>query len=446
MHGLLVLNLFIHYLFPMYKAIPIAPYLSLAGSRCEESPLRSLQPFLTQPGMISLGAGLPNPTLFPFKSISMQFNDDVSVALSSDELYSSMQYSQTGGMPKLTKTIIDLQKRTHKPQMPDDAWTVCITVGSQDGLSKVIQTLYGPDDTLLMENPTYSGTISICKPIGGKMLGLETDKFGLVPEALENTLKTWDGNNGKRPRLLYIVPTGQNPAGTSIPLERKKRIYEIACEYELIILEDDPYYFLDYGIDPVPTSDEDTSNWSRPAVPTFWSLDTVGRVIRFDSMSKILSSGIRIGFVTGPTAFVNHVNLLTSCSNLHTSGVSQMLAFKFLEHIGEEGWLKHVDKVSLFYGRRRDIFIGLCEKYLTGLCTWNAPTAGMFLWIKVNNVDDTKHLIENKARAHNVLLVPGRIFDPENKPSPFVRASFSLASHQDMETAIGRFATVLKEL
>jgi kynurenine/2-aminoadipate aminotransferase len=288
-----------------------------------------------------------------------------------------------------------------------------------------------------------------------------------------------------KPRVLYVIPTGQNPAGCTINLQRKKEIYALACKHNLIILEDDPYYFLvsrpfcslfsrspanygcvfrlpelmhvmcwlfcvfpfvlqSYGRAAAPAVGSD-GNWQRPSVPSFFSLDVEGRVLRFDSFSKILSSGLRLGMVSGPTGFVQRIDLVSQATALHTSGVSQALVSKLLKHWGENGWNEHIRQVCLFYARRRDAFIARIEKHLKGLVSYTVPEAGMFVYFKCHGIANTKPMVEVRGKEAKVLLVPGQAFSPNDVPSDCVRASFSTASDEEMDQALERFARMLRE-
>ena len=324
---------------------------------------------------------------------------------------------------------------------------MAVTNGSQDGLCKMCEALVGPLDCVLTERPTYSGALSILRPLGCRILGLECDAEGIIPDSLAAVLGSWDeATQGRRPRFLYCIPTGQNPAGSTMSEGRKQAVYALCCRHDLIVLEDDPYFFLTYGTAKAPPAgSEEERSWTRPVVRSLWSMDTEGRVIRFDSLSKVLSSGLRLGFVTGPPAFVSAMLLSVQCGCLHSSGIAQVMAAKYLRHLGAEGWRRHVNAVSLFYLRRRDLLCSLAEQHLQGLAEFSLPTAGMFVWFRLLQVTDSKRLIEESARKALVLLVPGQVFMPDDSVSAFVRASFSLASEPDMELAVQRLAKVLRD-
>lgn len=416
----------------------ISKYLSNNSKRRQPSPIRKLQPLIAVPGMISLGGGLPNPQLFPFAGFSFKLGSGENIELSQKELDEALQYSPTPGLPVLVSELQKLQRREHQADaLPE--WQLSVTTGSQDALNKAFEMLIQEGDTVLVENPTYSGALACLRPLGCQLEGVDTDHHGLLPNSLEKALRR---TYNKQPRVLYTIVTGQNPSGATLSLERKRQIYQLACDHDLIILEDDPYRYLEYGPDPAP---EDDTKFTRPINKSFFSMDTQGRVIRFDSLSKVLSSGLRLGFVTGPSAFIRQIDLASQASPLHTSGISQMLAAKLLEKWGSEGWTRHCDAVALFYARRRDRFISLCDKYLRGKATWGVPSAGMFVWLHLEGVKDSQRLIEERALSAKVLLLHGSAFLPQGGVSPFVRASFSTANDEEMELGVQRLSALLDE-
>ncbi len=212
-------------------------------------------------------------------------------------------------------------------------------------------------------------------------------------------------------------------------MERRRQVYAIAREANVLIVEDDPYYFLQYG--------SSSSSSSSSYTPSFLSIDVDGRVIRTDSFSKVLSAGLRVGLLTGPAPIISRVTLMQQASALHTSGISQALLVSVLDSWGRKGWEQHVANVQGVYARRRDWMLGFCERHLQGKATWTAPSAGMFLWLHLTHVRDSRALIQEKARERKVLLVPGADFSSEQGAvSQCVRASFSTASAADMEEAV----------
>jgi len=415
-------------------------YLSARSAAREPSAIRALQPLLSIPGMISLGGGMPNFDTFPFKRFTTELKDGTILELSGEaQLNECLQYSVTGGLPRLVKHLEQLQLKEHSP--PLGKARLCVTTGSADALGKAFDMLLEPGDNLLVESATFSGSLAYLKPMGANLVPVAMDGGRMQAESLRNILANWSTTKGARPKVLYTIPTGSNPTGGSLSEEEKKEIYAIAQEYDLIIMEDDAYHFMQF-LDP-----------GEKRTRTFFSMDTDGRVLRFDSFSKLLSSGMRLGFATGPAPLIERIELHSQASNLHTAGLPQAFAASLFDHWASknngssyEEFVKHIDDISGFYRKRRDHFLECASRHLTGLATWTHPRAGMFVWFKLLGVTDSWPLIKEKAVDKKVLFVPGQSFSvPDTEPSQYVRAAYSTASFEDMDEALRRFAELLRE-
>lgn len=411
-------------------------FLSIRSARRKPSPIRELQPLVSLPGMISLGGGMPNTSLFPFQKIGLTTKDGKFMELFGESLDKALQYSPSYGLPELVSWIKQLQKEEHKMEVDYD-WDVCVTTGSQDAMSKAFDMLCNDGDYIITENPTYSGAIAAMNPIGLKLIGVDCDQNGMDVDQLETILAQWQFK--VRPlRVIYTIPTGQNPSGATLSLERRKKLYALACKYNLIIIEDDPYYFLQ-----LPQYNSQSSEVEP--IQSLLSMDVEGRVLRFDSFSKIMSSGMRMGFVTGPKFFVERIQLDQQASALHASGISQIMLYSVLKDWGRDGFVKHVKNVQKFYTERRDCIVSSVEKHLKGLVEYYPPSAGMFLWMKLKGVQDSSDLIKKKAIDEKFLMVPGQAFTPGDAKSPYVRAAFSTATPYEIEEAIKRLGNLLKQ-
>ena len=213
-------------------------------------------------------------------------------------------------------------------------------------------------------------------------------------------------------------------------LERRREVYAIAQEHGLLVIEDDPYYYLQFG---------------ERRLPSLLSMDVDGRVLRFDSFSKVLSSGLRLGFASGPRPLLERLDLHTQAVNLHTSGLSQAVALKLLQHWGREGFERHVQAICTFYRGQRDAFLQSATRHLDGLAEWSTPDAGMFVFLKLLGVEDSYKLITERAVSEKVLLVPGVAFSPSAARSSHVRAAYSTATPEQMDEALRRLARLLSE-
>lgn len=423
------------------RPLDCSAILSSRAKRRKPSAIRALQPLLAEPGMISLGGGMPNPGLFPIKGLSFTVAGTGEVVELPDSLVAeALQYSATAGLPELVQRLRRLQQHEHKPPVPE--YALAVGAGSQDLLAKAFDTVLSEGDSLLLESPTYSGALAALEPIGVKYVCIETDCGGLVPSRLRSILAEWDASTrGPRPRVLYTIPTGSNPAGVSLSEERRDELYDVCREYDLLILEDDPYYFLQL---------------QAMRRRSLFSRDVDGRVLRFDSFSKILSAGMRVGVATGPPLLLEKMGYASQSSLLHPSGVSQALMLQLFRHwgVGEDkaaspfGKLeKQIHEVNDFYASQLRAFEAAAEKH--GLrelgVTWAVPDAGMFVWLCCENVADTGPMILEEARKHKFLMVPGAAFIPGGAQSAYVRAAYSTATPEQIDVALGRFAKLLRD-
>lgn len=411
--------------------------LSLAR---QPSPIRVLTAILqdSPPTMISMAGGMPNVDTFPIKSATVDLVDGTKLDLDVNIIRQALQYSPTPGIPGLLKWMKTLQEDVHKIHTlapTENSHDILITNGSQDGICKTFEMMVKKGDNVLVETPTYSGTLAALKPLGCRIIPVGSDNDGLVPSLLSKALSMWEPSEALDaqsdiPKLLYLIPNGGNPTGHGLTEERKKEIYEIAQKYNILILEDDPYFYVQF---------------KRPYVPSLLSMDDDRRVIRFDSFSKLISSGMRIGSVTGAKPITDRISLHMQASVMHASGLSQVVLYEILKNWGHEGFHVHASRVTEFYRTRKEQCIQAAEKHLKGLAEWSEPTGGMFLWLKVN-VPDTYKMITVKARAKEVLFVPGNAFQIDDSlPCQFIRASYSLCSAEDMDMAFERLAALIRE-
>lgn len=419
-------------------------YFTAKALSRKPSPIRALQELLSRPGTISLGGGLPNANTFPIGGLSLTLADGRTLPIKQVE--QALQYSSTKGLPALTSRLSELQDGIHGKKHDS---SILLSTGSQDALTKTFELLLEPGtDSLLLEEFTYSGSLAFLKPWGCHLEPVAVDKDGLVVSDLERILTEWGGcertNVRRKPKVLYTIPTGSNPTGVSLSLARRKELLRVAKEHDLLVIEDDPYYYLQFC---------DSSN----ALPSLYSLDQDARVVRFDSLSKILSSGLRLGFMTGPSQVVDQVELHMQATCLHTSGISQAVAATLFDDWAEnngqdavKGFQKHAKSVVEFYATQRKDFLDSAERHLSGLCKWDTPSAGFFVWLELLPGSDgqprsSAAIAKRLVHDMGVLVVAGFNFHPQEQDGPFMRCSFSTSSKAQMDDALQRLATLLKE-
>ncbi|KAI0357952.1 L-tyrosine:2-oxoglutarate aminotransferase [Trametes cingulata] len=379
-----------------------APFIDLTHHLSPETLVRRTNPLkdiirisLENPHLVSLANGDPHHTLYPIRRIDYEVASVAGVdpvadwrALGSaaatqvlstaqDEesgrlLRSSLQYGHGAGLADALRTVAEINKAYHRA--PHHVPTM--TLGNADAITKCFRMLGAPGDYFLADEFTFAPMPIAAEAHGVKWVPVTIDSGGIVPEELERILASWNPERGRRPHVLYSVPCGQNPTGSTLSVARRKQLYDIARRYDLVIIEDDPYYFLQY--------DKSTSHFPE----SFLSMDVDGRVIRIDSFSKIMAPGMRLGWITSSPSFREFLVKYTDLSTQHPSGFGQVLVTELL---GPHGWQlsgfdKWVRSLRADYQRRRDFFLDLFEREVasTGLASTYVPEAGMFVWIRVH--------------------------------------------------------------
>jgi aromatic amino acid aminotransferase I / 2-aminoadipate transaminase len=311
------------------------------------------------------------------------------------DLARGLNYSNAAGSQPLVRFFTEHVEVVHNP--PYRNWGTVLTCGATSAMEILMRILCDRGDTILTERYTYPGTIEGAELLGLKLKGIAMDEGGLISEELRVTLQEWDtANDGPRPRVLYMIPSGQNPTGATQSRERKLEIYQLAEKYDLLIIEDDPYFFLRMSSTGTSASTNATSSacddlgrvnaYIANLTPSYLSCDHSGRVVRLDSTSKILAPGLRAGWVTACSEIVEKFSSYTEVSTVSVSGPSQLMLWQLLEqtwgHIGFFTWLSDL---SLHYQRRLDALLRACQKRLPkDLCRWTAPQNGMFLWVEID--------------------------------------------------------------
>ncbi|XP_049881299.1 kynurenine/alpha-aminoadipate aminotransferase, mitochondrial isoform X2 [Pectinophora gossypiella] len=318
--------------------------------------------------MVSLAEGMPNEEMFPFSRMQLQLKDGRAMDVEGSELAAALQYVPSQGLPALLARLQEFQELVHRPPPADRR--IIVTNGAQQAVYQCLDLLLEPGDPVIISEYAYTGTCIAMKPYSPEILSIPEDSEGIRPEAIEAILQSRLAKGLKMPRLLYTIPTGNNPTGTVLPEDRRRRIYELACEYDFLILEDDPYMFLSYK-------------------------ETI--------ISRLLSD-------------------LPS------------LAAHFLS-------------ARSFYKNRRDaLHRALCRADATHVAEWTLPDAGLFLWLKVREVDDVYSMVFNTAFQRGLMLIPGHAFLYDSgAPSQHIRLTFSKVAMKDMEAAARTLVAVIRD-
>ncbi|XP_038218057.1 kynurenine/alpha-aminoadipate aminotransferase, mitochondrial [Zerene cesonia] len=378
--------------------------------------------------MISLAEGMPNEQIFPFDRIEISTKTGGKILLEGDELDMSLQYLPSQGLPSLLSLLREFQQDVHRP--PPLERDVLITNGSQHGIYQCVDLLVDPGDPVITTEFTFTGFNSALRPYDPEILAIPEDEDGLIPSLLEECLSQRSALGQRMPRLLYTIPTGNNPTGTVLPAHRRRQIYELACKYDFLIVEDDPYAFLNYT---------DT----RP--PSFLSMDQCGRVIRLDSVSKVVCAGLRGAWATLPAPLLHRAELHMQAELLHPCTLAQVILHRVLEARGSLA--AHVERTRALCRQRRDALGAALAgaRDLPQFARWDTPRAGLFYWLTLHDVPDAYDMAFRTALSHGLLVCPGQAFTFATRaPAPHVRLTFTRAPLAALRGAAERLRDVLR--
>lgn len=456
------------------------------GRKC--SPLKSAFKYYGKDDIVFLGGGLPLADYFPWEKIvayspEPPFEDGIGAQPSQTgkttltevkkhkveefdiPLARSLQYGFTQGNPEIVSFLKEHTKMIHN--VPYEDWDVALTIGNTQSWEACLRSLCNPGESIFVEEYTFSSAIETARALSINFVPVKMDNFGIVPSSLDETCANWDKSK-KFPKLLYTICTGQNPTGSSLTVERRKEIYDIACKYDFVIVEDEPYYFLQ--MDEYKTGIK--SNIETPShedflkvlVKSFISMDIEGRVLRLDSFSKVLAPGTRIGWIVGQKDLLERFIRLHEVSIQAPSGFSQSLVQGLLGRWGQSGYVDWLIALRKEYTIKRDFTMNCLEKYMPKeVVSWNPPIAGMFFTVVI---DASKHpdfetkfdkdpiQVETAVYEHGLksgcLMIPGSWFkSPNFKESDstdfFFRGTYAAVPLETLGVGLERFAKAIKE-
>jgi 2-aminoadipate transaminase len=390
---------------------------SHSGKRMKASEIRELLKLTQRAEVISFAGGLPNPDAFPIDGLR-----DVIQHVMEVHPREALQYGATEGHNKLRDAIARGMGEVHGT--PQTMHNILITHGSQQVLSLLSQVMLDPGDTVITGAPSYLGALQTFRAFGADVQTVPLDGEGIRPDLLEAKLEALACQ--KRPvKFMYLVPTFQNPSGVTIPLERRKRIYELLCRYDLLLIEDDPYGFLRY---------------EGEKVPLIKSMDVEERVIYASSFSKILAPGFRIAWMAAPEQIVNKACLAKQTQDLCSNTFAQYCIFETMYH---NVLFPHIDEIARIYKRKRDIMLAAMGRYFPERVTYNRPEGGLFVWVTLPPFVDTRDMF-TKAIANDVAYVVGHAFFPEGGGQNSMRLNFSHPSDEMLEEGIRRLGAVIQ--
>jgi DNA-binding transcriptional MocR family regulator len=378
--------------------------------------------------MISLGGGYPHPSTFAFERMEILFRSGHRLALEGRALDAACQYTQTDCYPELASLLRAWHEAKDGVAVADGGLQVLD--GAQEGLHTLAYLLLEPGDPVVISEPAYPGALAAFRAFSTNLVPVPVDGDGTVTSELEQRLVRREREGLPRPKLVYEVPNGHNPAGVSLSLERRRHLLDLAKRFDLLVLEDDPYELLQ--LEP------------RAALPTLQSLDTDGRVLRLDSFSKIFAPGLRVGYATGPAPLIRAMQLYKQGTNLHTSSMSQALLAGFLAAEGPAAFRAIIANNCEHYRTNRDLLCAALTAALGPRVRFHVPKEGMFLWLELPAEFDATRMVETDGLELGLLLVPGSAFSTTGGLRNCMRASFSMLGRDTVDEAARRLAEMVR--
>lgn len=348
-------------------------------SGLKPSAIREIFKSLTDPSIISFAAGNPSPTSFPVEAFK-RFSDEIFT----NEATLALQYSITEGYTPLREAISERQKR--KFGIGRDFDRCIITTGGQQGIDLTCRILCNEGDTVICEEPSFIGALNSFRSYGCNLAGVPVEDDGIDTDKLEETVKAHP-----EAKMIYLIPTFQNPTGKTMSYEKRKICYALAKKYGLIILEDNPYGELRF-------SGED--------VPTIKSMDEDGRVVYCSSFSKILSAGMRVGFLILDEQISQKIAVVKQSADVHTPIFFQLVCNKFLTEFGLDA---HIEKIRALYSGKCKLMLDCLQAQLPEDFEYTRPEGGLFIWGKMPDRYEPKAFIQ-KLVENKLAVVPGATF------------------------------------
>ncbi|WP_371731589.1 PLP-dependent aminotransferase family protein [Thermococcus sp. MV11] len=393
-------------------------YFSDKAREMKASEIRELLKLVETSDVISLAGGLPAPETFPVEKIK-----EISQEVLTHHADKALQYGTTKGFTPLRLALADWMEKRY--DIPTSKVEIMMVAGSQQALDLIGRTFINPGDLVVVEGPTYLAALNAFKYYDPEFISIPMDDNGMMVDLLEDKLKKLAAE-GKKIKFVYTVSTFQNPMGVTMSLDRRKRLVELASEYDFLIVEDSPYAELRYSGEPIPPIKH---------------FDDEGRVLYLGTFSKILAPGFRLGWVAAHPHFIRKMEIAKQAVDLCANTLAQAIAWKFVE----EGHLdEHIPKIIEFYKPRRDAMLEALEEYMPEGVRWTRPEGGMFIWVTLPEGIDTKMMME-KAVAKGVAYVPGEAFFAHRDVKNTMRLNFTYVPEKTIREGVKRLAEVIEE-
>jgi 2-aminoadipate transaminase len=371
------------------------------------SAIREIFKYAADPEVVSLSAGNPSPEAFPIEEIK-----EISSRLLEENPIGVLQYSVTEGYPQLRETLKEYMKSHHNVGRDFD--DILITTGAQQIMDLATKSLVNEGDVVITEAPSFIGSLNTFRSYNAKLVGVKIDDDGMNMEELEKALQTH-----KNARFIYTIPNFQNPSGITMSLEKRKKMYELAKKYNVLILEDNPYGDLRY---------------SGEYIPCIKSFDDEGIVLYAGSMSKVISPGIRVAYVIAPKPIFQKMVVCKQGNDVHTNIWSQMVCNELMTKYDFDA---HLEKLRNLYRKKAQFMMDLMDKYLVPMgITYARITGGLFTMCTLPDYVDMQEFCKD-AIKNKVCVVPGNAFlTDESEECHTFRVNFSTPTDEQLEKGI----------
>ncbi len=373
-------------------------HFSNSAQNMRSSEIRRLMKLAADPSIISFGGGMPNNELFPYDVVEELYRN-----LSIKEKQVAFQYGPTSGYPPLLASI---KEYLRSRGLPVDTNELLITTGAQQAINICTKVFIDPEDTIITEYPCFIGAVAAFKSFGAHMAGIPLDDDGISMDELKNVLE----NTSPSPRMIYLSPYFHNPAGIIYSRERKEELIELLRQYDIVLLEDDPYCELYF--------DERDKPLTKPMKIT---ADEVIPICYVGSFSKVMGPGMRLGYILAKKEIIEKCELVKQSIDACSATYTQVLANAFLH---EKKLFPYLEMLRPTYKRRAEIMLQAINNYMPDVVSWTKPKGGFYIWLVLpENMDSTD--VFNKSIEKGAAFVVGSAFDPEGKRNNCFRLAFS---------------------
>lgn len=375
--------------------------------------IRELLKLTRQPDFISFAGGMPSPEAFPNEILA-----ELARELLLTKKVAMLQYGESEGYYPLRQWIASWVSKKGIEATPEE---VIILSGSQQGIDLSGKMMLNPGDRVAVEAPTYLAAINIYKMYEAEFVTAPNDPVGLDIEALETVIVK------EKPKLLYLVPTFQNPTGRTLPIERRQALAQLLTRHEIVLVEDDPYSELSYEGEPVPA---------------VMGMDTTGQAMYLGSFSKLIAPGLRVGFAVARSDIFRKLVLGKQTTDTHASLLAQALVHEFCSR----GYLEeHLKRIRAMYDAQRLKMKEMIELYMPKNIQWSQPEGGMFFWGVLPEGVDAKKLMAEAIQEKRVAFIAGDSFFADGTGQNTLRLNFSNSSVEQIEKGIKALAEVFKK-